>query len=138
MIALKQTHADQIIAHARETAPRECCGLIGGTSDERARTVYPLRNIAADPLVTYEAAPEDLFTAQRAMRERGEELIAIYHSHPRSADPHPSATDVRLAYYPAAVYFIVGLGNPEPCLRAFRISERECAWQPVEFSVVID
>ncbi len=137
-ITFKQTHADQIIAHARATAPHECCGLIGGTSDERARTVYPLRNIAADPVVTYEAAPEDLFTAQRAMRERGEELMAIYHSHPRSADPHPSETDVRLAYYPSAVYFIVGLGNPEPCLRAFRISESECAWQPVEFSVVND
>ena len=45
----------------------------------------------------------------------------VYHSHPRSSDPAPSETDVRLAYYPAAVYFIVGLGGEEPCLRAFRI-----------------
>ena len=86
-------------------------------------------------MVAYEAAPEDLFAAQRAMREREEELLAIYHSHPRSSDPQPSATDVRLAYYPSAVYLIVGLGSEEPCLRAFQISEREGCWQPAEFTI---
>ena len=66
----------------------------------------------------YEAAPEDLFAAQRQMRDRGEELLAIYHSHPRSAEPVPSETDVRLAFYPQAVYFIIGLGGPQPVARA--------------------
>ncbi len=136
MISLTAEQIDLIIAHAREAAPSECCGLIGGSSDGAGRTVYRARNLAVDPLVTYEAAPEDLFAAQRQMRDRGEELIAIYHSHPRSSDPQPSATDVRLAYYPSAVYFIVGLGNDEPRLRAFRISESEGRWEPVEFEVV--
>jgi len=126
---------DQIIAHAREAAPNECCGLIGGTSDGEVRSLYRTRNVAADPLVTYEAAPDDLFAAQRKMRERGDQLVAIYHSHPRSTDPEPSQTDVRLAYYPSAVYFIVGLGNEEPCLRAFRISERHGSWEPAEFKI---
>ena len=135
VIALQQPHLDEILDHARAEAPRECCGLVGGTSGH-AQTVYPTRNAAADPFVTYEAAPEDLFAAQRAMRERGEQLLAIYHSHPRSNDPQPSETDVRLAYYPSAVYFIVGLGNEEPCLRAFRISERKGSWEPAEFEIV--
>jgi proteasome lid subunit RPN8/RPN11 len=126
---------DEIIAHAREVLPQECCGLIGGTPDGEVRTIYRTRNLAANPLVTYEAAPEDLFAAQRKMRERGERLIAIYHSHPRAADPEPSATDVRLAYYPSAVYFILGLGNQEPCARAFRISERE-GWEAIEYQIV--
>lgn len=140
MITVKLLGAqiDQVISHARESAPEECCGLISGMSDGEARAVYRMRNVAADPLVTYEAAPEDLFAAQRAMRDRGEELLAIYHSHPRSKDPYPSETDVRLAYYPSAVYFIVGLGDPEPCLRAFRISEREGPWEPAEYEVVTD
>ena len=127
------THIRQIIEHARESAPNECCGLIGG-ADDRAQTVYRMRNVALTPLVTYEAAPEDLFAAQRQMRDRGEHLIAIYHSHPRSANPEPSATDVRLAYYPSAVYLIVGLGNREPCVRAFRISERE-GWEAIEYQI---
>ena len=133
-LRLTTTHLSEIISHARESSPNECCGLIGG-ADGLAQTIYRTRNVAPDPLVTYEAAPEDLFAAQRQMRERGEQLIAIYHSHPRSANPEPSATDVRLAYYPSAVYLIVGLGNDEPCVRAFRIGERE-GWQPVDYQIV--
>jgi proteasome lid subunit RPN8/RPN11 len=94
-----------------------------------------MRNVAAAAHVSYEAAPEDLFAAQRQMRERGEELLAIYHSHPRSAEPAPSETDVRLAYYPKAVYFIVGLAGPQPVMRAFRISEREERWEEVEYVI---
>jgi len=137
VIHLKQKHVAEIIAHAREESPAECCGLIGGAADGVARTVYRARNVAAQPLVTYEAAPEDLFAAQRAMREDGEQLIAIYHSHPRSTDPQPSPTDVRLAYYPSAVYFIVGLGSEEPCMRAFRIREHE-GWESIAYNVIDD
>lgn len=132
---LTRTQIDRIIAHAREAAPQECCGLIGGANDGAAQSIYRTRNIAPHPLVAYEAAPEDLFAAQRAMRDRGEQLLAIYHSHPRSSNPEPSSTDVRLAYYPAAVYFIVGLGNAEPCVRAFRISEIEGRWEAVDYAI---
>jgi proteasome lid subunit RPN8/RPN11 len=135
MIRLTQVHLDEIIAHAREASPHECCGLIGGSSAGKTQTIYRTRNLAADPTITYQAAPEDLFAAQRAMRERDERLVAIYHSHPRAKDPQPSATDVRLAYYPSAVYLIVGLGAAEPCVRAFRISEREGLWERVEYEV---
>src|SRR5438093_8568064 len=137
MLTLSKSHFREMIDHARLEAPRECCGLIGG-NDARTGTVYPLRNVATDPLVTYEAAPEDLFAAQRSMRDRGEQLLAIYHSHPRSNEPQPSETDVRLAYYPSAVYLIVGLGSEEPCMRAFRISERAGSWEAAEFEIVAD
>lgn len=135
-LQLSRVQFDQIIAYAREASPNECCGLIGGLIEGKAQTIYCTRNVAGDPLTSYEAAPEDLFAAQRAMRETGEQLLAIYHSHPRSADPQPSATDVRLAYYPSAVYLIVGLGGPEPRLRAFRIDEREGRWTPVEYQIL--
>jgi proteasome lid subunit RPN8/RPN11 len=138
MLTILQSHLAKVIEHAREQSPEECCGLIGGMTDGRAATVYRMHNVAADPLTTYEAAPEDLFAAQRSMRERGEQLLAIYHSHPRADIPTPSATDVRLAYYPAAVYFIVGLGGEQPDLRAFRISECEGSWEPAEYKVVAD
>jgi proteasome lid subunit RPN8/RPN11 len=103
--------------------------------DCRVTSIYPLLNVAADPNVSYEAAPEDLFAAQRQMRDRGEELLAIYHSHPRSDAPEPSETDVRLAYYPQAVYFIIGLAGSQPVARAFRISEREERWEEVEYVI---
>ncbi|HVQ38288.1 MAG TPA: M67 family metallopeptidase [Pyrinomonadaceae bacterium] len=135
MITLLSSHRDQLLGHACETEPAECCGLIGGGKDQLARSIYPLRNIAANSQVTYEAAPEDLFAAQRQMRERGEQLLVIYHSHPRSSSPSPSETDVRLAFYPQAIYFIIGLAGPEPVMRAFRISEQEERWEEVEYAI---
>jgi proteasome lid subunit RPN8/RPN11 len=134
-IRLLREHLEAMIAHAREAAPAECCGLIGGIDQQHARTIYRLRNVTKTPELAYEAAPEDLFAAQRQMRERGEELLAIYHSHPRAVDPSPSDTDVRLAYYPSATYLIVGLGGTEPTVNAFSISEREQRWQPVEYEI---
>ena len=135
MITLTLAQLAEIFAHARQTVPAECCGLISGTAEGTAKTIFALRNIAVDKTVTYEAAPEDLFAAQRRMRECDEQLLGIYHSHPRSEEPTPSETDVRLAYYPRAVYFIVGLAGPQPLMRAFRISERNESWEQVEYAI---
>jgi proteasome lid subunit RPN8/RPN11 len=125
---------EEIFASAKHAAPEECCGLIGGDG-QRATSLYPMRNVAENAHVAYEAAPEDLFAAQRQMRERGEQLLAIYHSHPRATEPQPSETDVRLAYYPQAIYFIVGLSGAEPVMRAFKISESDGCWEEVEYAV---
>jgi len=135
MITLRRSHLADIVAHARETNPSECCGLISGTSDEKALIVYKMQNVARDALVSYEVAPEELFAAQREMRQRGEQLVAIYHSHPRAHEPEPSETDVRLAYYPSATYLIIGLGGPEPVMRAYRIFEQRRRWERVEYAV---
>ncbi|MBV9927044.1 MAG: M67 family metallopeptidase [Acidobacteria bacterium] len=122
-----------MLAHARARAPEECCGLLGGEGN-RAVSVYRLRNAAPRPEVAYEAAPEELFGAQREMRARGERLVGIYHSHPRSTEPEPSRADVRLAFYPEAFYFIIGFDEGgEGVLRAFRISEREGFWESAPF-----
>ena len=135
LLQLRREHVDAMIAHARETAPEECCGLIGGISEARAVTLYRLRNVTPHRESAYEAAPEDLFAAQRQMRERGEDLLAIYHSHPRASDPSPSETDVRLTYYPTARYLIIGLAGIEAVIKAFSISEREHRWQQVEYEI---
>ncbi len=134
MITLSNEQVETIFAHANDANPSECCGLIGG-KDARVSSTYPLHNVAQNPQVEYEAAPEELFAAQRQMRDLGEQLIGIYHSHPRSSEPTPSHTDVRLAYYPQAVYFIVGLAGKQPVMRAFRISEREEVWHEVEYAI---
>lgn len=136
MITLVREHIEEMYSHARAASPAECCGLIGGRGQEGcAENIYRLRNVAHDPLVAYEAAPEELFAVQRQMRGRGQQLLGIYHSHPRSPEPIPSEHDVRLAFYPSAIYFIIGLNNEEAILRAFRISERQSRWERVEYMV---
>ena len=137
-VTLRRALVEEMFAHARGARPAECCGLLGGRAG-RAESVYRLRNVADDAAVAYEAAPEELFAAQRRMRGRGEELLGIYHSHPRSADPVPSQTDVKLAFYPSAVYFIIGFAHDGRCvLRAFRISEREGSWERAGFALTDD
>ena len=132
---LRREHLAAIISHASQTAPAECCGMIGGVNGSKSNSIYQLRNVGPDPERAYEAAPEELFAAQRQMRERGEDLLAIYHSHPRSNNPTPSETDVRLAYYPAATYLIIGLGGEQPVVQAFLISEQKQHWQQVEYVI---
>jgi proteasome lid subunit RPN8/RPN11 len=126
---------DEIVAHAREADPEECCGIVGGIGNEGV-SVYRLRNVASQRESAYEAAPEDLFAAQRALRERGEGLMGIYHSHPRSEAPYPSETDVRLAYYPEAFYFIIGLRGAVPVFRAFRIDQRSSQIRQIGLKVI--
>lgn len=112
--------ADDLVAHARELAPHECCGLLAGR-DRRVTHLYRIANIVAvdgaDRLAAFDDAklshlaqlsPEeraeiafvmdaqDLALAQRDMRKKELELLVIYHSHPH--DPaRPSVTDVKIA-----------------------------------------
>ena len=112
---------DEMIAHAREDAPNECCGMIGGTDGGAAR-VYRSINAEASPL-RYSLDAGDQFRIMREIEERGEELVGIYHSHTGSA-AYPSQTDLNLATYPDAVYVIVSLEDPQsPDVRGFWIRD---------------
>lgn len=113
---------DQLIAHARAEAPNECCGMIA-TADGRAVGVHPAENAAASPL-RYEIDGRQQLEILTAIEDAGHELGAIYHSHTRTA-PEPSQTDVNLAFYPDALYVIVGVAGDEPDVRAWRIAGGE-------------
>ena len=104
--------------HALEAQPSECCGLLSGANGVIS-DLHPLPNEADKPEVKFFATPEDLFAAMRRMRGAEQSLLGIYHSHPRTA-AYPSASDVEMAFYPEAVYFIISL-EPRVELRAFRI-----------------
>jgi proteasome lid subunit RPN8/RPN11 len=118
LIAIPQAIIAELTAQAQAEQPRECCGLLGGRGAQ-VKTRYPLRNQAAEPERQYAAAPEDLFEAMRLMRASREELLAIYHSHPRGP-ACPSATDLELAFYPQAVYLIIAREQQWE-MRAFRL-----------------
>jgi proteasome lid subunit RPN8/RPN11 len=114
---------EEILLHAREEAPNECCGMIGG-ADGRARTVYRATNAEASPL-RYSIDAKEQFDLMRRIEDAGEELVGIYHSHTRSP-AYPSQTDVNLAGWPDAVYVIASLEDREdPDVRGFWIREGE-------------
>ena len=115
---------DDMVAHAREDAPNECCGMIG-TRDGEAVELHRAANAAASPL-RYEIDGLEQYRIQMAIDDHGLDLGAIYHSHTRS-DPYPSQTDINLAFYPDALYVIVGVAGPEPVVRAFHIRDGDVA-----------
>jgi proteasome lid subunit RPN8/RPN11 len=122
---------DDVIAHARADAPNECCGMIASRNGE-AVAVHRARNKAASPL-RYEIDGMEQYRIQSAIDDAGLELGAIYHSHTRSA-PEPSQTDINLAFYPEALYVIVGLEHGEPDVRAWSIVDGQVS--PASLEVV--
>jgi proteasome lid subunit RPN8/RPN11 len=111
---------EEIVAHARSEAPNECCGMIASRDGEAVK-VYRATNAAASPL-RYEIDGAEQYRIQMQIEDSDLDLGAIYHSHTRT-EPYPSQTDINLAFYPDALYLIVGLAGEEPEVRAFTIRE---------------
>lgn len=123
---------DEIVAHAREDLPNECCGIVAA-NDGNAVQVFRAVNAEASP-VRYGLDPKDQFRIMKEIEDNGWSLGAIYHSHTRSP-AYPSQTDVNLAFYPEALYLIVSLADPaEPEIKAFRIVEGKI--EEAELSIV--
>ncbi len=116
---------DEMVAHAREDLPNECCGMVGGRDGE-ATEVVRVANAAASPL-RYEMDPQGQYDALKAIEDGGE-LLAIYHSHTKSA-AYPSQTDVNQAeHWPEQIYLIVSLANPEsPEVKAYLLKNKKIA-----------
>ncbi|HEY1355581.1 MAG TPA: M67 family metallopeptidase [Solirubrobacterales bacterium] len=118
---IAQSLIDEIVEHAREDLPNECCGMVGG-GDGGARTIYRAENAEASPL-RYSIDAKEQFRLMQTIEEAGEELVGIYHSHTKSA-AYPSQTDVNLAGWPDAVYLIASLADPEaPAVKGFWIRD---------------
>ena len=121
MLTLPQELIDEMVAHAREDAPNECCGIIAG-QDSRAVKLFRAKNAEASPY-RYSVDPQDLFRIHRECEQNGWEFLVIYHSHTAS-EAYPSGTDIRLAFWPETLYVLVSLMQPDkPVVRAFKILE---------------
>ena len=124
-VKISQALVDEMVAHAREDVPNECCGMIGGR-EGTAETVVRVANAAASPL-RYEMDPQGQFDALKEIEADGE-LLAIYHSHTKSA-AYPSQTDVNQAQnWPEQIYVIVSLADEDlPDVKAYLLKDLRIA-----------
>lgn len=119
-LQLPRRIVNQLLDHARAYPGQEVCGLISARAGVAWRAV-PVPNAAPRPEYRYAMDPAAQIAALRAMRETGEELLAIYHSHPASPAA-PSTIDIAEAGYPDAVYLIISLTTKGVLeMRGFRI-----------------
>jgi len=123
---IAQSLIDEMVAHARADLPNECCGMVGGRDGE-AEVVVRVENAAASPL-RYEMDPQGQYDALKSIEDEGRELLAIYHSHTKSA-AYPSQTDVNQAVaWPEQVYLIVSLAERDnPDVKAYLLKEMRIA-----------
>jgi proteasome lid subunit RPN8/RPN11 len=121
---IAQSLYDEMVAHALEDAPNECCGMIA-SRDGEAVNLHRATNAAASPY-RYEIDGTEQYGIQMEIEDADLDLGAIYHSHTRS-DPYPSQTDINLAFYPDALYVIVGVAGEGPEVRAFTIRDGQVA-----------
>jgi proteasome lid subunit RPN8/RPN11 len=108
---------DELVAHAREEAPNECCGYMR-VDDGAVAETWRATNERKSPY-GYELDPKSLLAAND-LDDEGHG-VGVYHSHPKSP-AEPSQTDINLAHYPHWTYLIVSLAG-EPGVRAWRIAD---------------
>lgn len=105
-----------MVAHARDSAPLECCGLLLGRASEVIDLVRT-RNVADQPERRYRIDPADHFRVIRDARQAGLDVVGAYHSHPRSP-AIPSATDGAEGFS-SFLFVIVGLVGDSPGVTAW-------------------
>jgi proteasome lid subunit RPN8/RPN11 len=112
MLRIGKSQCDSLRRHGEETYPHECCGVLLGQVDGDARTVTSVArcgNTREDsPQNRYHIDPKELIRIQREGRERGEDIVGFYHSHP----DHParwSATDLAEAHWFGCSYLITSV-----------------------------
>ena len=109
MLRITQHDYAALRQHGEETYPHECCGVLLGRDDAGTRTVTSIArtlNTRIDsPQNRYHIDPKEFIRIQREGRDRGEDVIGFYHSHP----DHPaqcSPTDLAEAHWFGCSYVI--------------------------------
>ena len=113
MLKIGKPAYEEVRRHGEETYPHECCGvLLGRMDDDGTRFVTSIAragNTRTDsPQNRYNIDPKELVRIQREGRQRGEDIIGFYHSHP----DHPaqwSQTDFAEAHWLSCSYVITSV-----------------------------
>ncbi len=129
MLPLGDDFREQMIAHAREEFPNECCGMLAGVDGKPVKVVRATNSEGSE--FRYRVDDRELLRFLRDCDDNGWDFLAVYHSHTRS-EAYPSPTDVRLATnWPDPYYVLVSLAEQDnPVVRAFRISDGEISEVP--------
>lgn len=120
---------ESILAQARQDAPVESCGYLLGLDKENATENYAMTNIDHAE-EHFSLDPKEQFAAVKYARQNGLKIVGNWHSHPASPS-RPSQEDIRLAFDPSILYFIISLAVEEPVLNAFRIQHGNVEKLPV-------
>ena len=133
MTQIPRKITNQLLHLAQISPDHEVCGLIG-SKNGLPSSCYPVKNIAKLADLRFQLDASQQISAMAAMREQGEQLFAIYHSHP-TAPATPSSTDLELAAYPQALHLIISLNTKGILeMRGFKIDHKLAQEIPLSLS----
>ncbi len=122
-IQIPRKITNQLLHLAQISPDFEVCGLIG-SKNGLPSSCYAVKNTAEHPQQRFQLDSTQQISAMAKMRDQGEELFAIYHSHP-AAPATPSITDLELASYPEALHLIISLNTKGVLeMRGFKIAHK--------------
>lgn len=131
-IKINRPLATHLLSLAQKSPTLEVCGLVSAIAN-KPTTVYPIKNIASNNATEFEIDPQQQIRVFATIKEKGEELFAIYHSHPQSK-PVPSNRDLMQQGYPDIYQLIISLNTKGVLeMRAYKISDGE--YEEVNISV---
>ena len=129
-IQIPRKITNQLLHLAQISPDYEVCGLIGSKNGLPTHC-YPIKNTADHPQQRFLLDAGQQISAMAKMRELGEDLFAIYHSHP-TAPALPSTHDLELAAYPEALYLIISLNTKGILeMRGFKIYQKTALEMPL-------
>ena len=130
ILSVHGEHVEAFHAHARFTAPDECCGLLAFGTPDRLRFVYCLTNTDASAH-RFTIDPTEHFRALQHAERNGWEIAGTFHSHP-GGSPSLSATDVELLGESPWIHVVVA-GEPDDigAVRAYAIRDGSARDVPV-------
>jgi len=112
MLTIDKKLYEAVRQHGEETYPHECCGVLLGQAEDGVRVVTSVASCGNtrddSPQNRYNIDPRELIRIQREGRERGEDIVGFYHSHP----DHParwSSTDFAEAHWYGCSYVITSV-----------------------------
>lgn len=123
-IQIPRKLTNQLLHLAQLSPDYEVCGLISGKNGVPCHC-YPIKNVAPHPEQRFLLDASQQIATMSKMRNQGEDLFAIYHSHP-AAPAIPSATDLEQAAYPETLYLIISLNTKGVLeIRGFKIVDQK-------------
>ena len=136
MKRIRQSHIEEMIDHAKEHDPNECCGILAGTGEDITH-LYRVKNSTPSPF-RYVMDPKEQLEVMKNAEEKGLELICFYHSHTHTP-AFPSDTDIRLAVESGWVdfgYALVSLEEKDKPTVNFFMIDSEGVVIPEDYAVV--
>lgn len=122
-ITIPQSFSDALVELAEQGAPKEMCALLVGKRDDMNTIITDIilvDNVDKNPQTRFSIASEDLLEGYKLAQSNGEDIVGIFHSHPKS-EAKPSKTDIQYMTANPVVWVIHSVRDNE--MRAYTLDK---------------